>query len=304
MNLKRMNFKLLPILLALTYSFIIGLSFLFTKLVVPYAPPLLVLAHRFSFAVIFYALFLLIIRHPFNINRKLILKVLPILAFYPVLFFLLQILGLLRSSSSEAGIIFAVAPVLIVIISALLGNYPNKYQVIGVILSVGGVVGMFIAGGVSLHSGSGLGLFLLFLSTLSSALYTIMIKRLVAVYDVHDLTFSIVLAGFIAFNSAYFIQCAISGETPSYVAPLLIPQYLFGVAYLGILSSVVSSFLSNYILKSMSPPQFSVFSNLATLISVGAGALLLGETLHIHHYVGGLFILTGVIITNFSRGSR
>ena len=62
---------------------------------------------------------------------------------------------------------------------------------------------------------------------------------------------------------------------------------------------MLASLFSNYALKYLSAPQFSVFSNLSTLISIAAGSLILKEHLYLYHYVGGTFILFGVIGTNF-----
>lgn len=85
-----------------------------------------------------------------------------------------------------------------------------------------------------------------------------------------------------------------------YTMPFRIVEYTLGVLYLGLFASIGASFSSNYALQHLSAPQFSVFSNLSTLISIGAGALIMKEPLSIHHYIGSTLILIGVIGTNFS----
>ncbi len=55
---------------ALAYAVLVGLSFLITKLVVPFASPTLILAHRFTIAFIEYRFFLLIIKQSLQLTRK------------------------------------------------------------------------------------------------------------------------------------------------------------------------------------------------------------------------------------------
>jgi len=128
---------------AFGYSLFVGLSFLITKLVVPYASPMLILAHRFTISLGVFLLFLVFTKPKIEMTRKKILAILPITLFYPLLFFALQVYGLKSASSSEAGIIFATVLILTIIISALFGNHPSKTQSLCIILSVTGVILIF-----------------------------------------------------------------------------------------------------------------------------------------------------------------
>ena len=85
-----MNEKTKAYLAALSFSAIIGFSFLFTKIALGYASPLTNLAHRYTIA----ALVLVILHQTKLINvslsRKTILSILPMSLFYPLLFFIFQ----------------------------------------------------------------------------------------------------------------------------------------------------------------------------------------------------------------------
>lgn len=70
------------------------------------------------------------------------------------------------------------------------------------------------------------------------------------------------------------------------------------VLYLGILSSLVTSFMSNYALSVLEAAKMSVFSHVATLITIVAGVLFLHESLGYYHVIGGIAILGGGIVTN------
>ncbi|MNL82201.1 EamA-like transporter family protein [compost metagenome] len=49
----------------------------------------------------------------------------------------------------------------------------------------------------------------------------------------------------------------------------------------------------------------SVFSNLATIVSIAAGALFLGEQIAWYHWAGSVLIIAGVLGVNLSgRGQK
>ena len=86
-----MNEKTKAYLAALSFSTIIGFSFLFTKVALGFASPLTNLAHRYTVA----AIVLFILQQSKVIQVKLtkedILSILPMSLFYPLLFFYVSI---------------------------------------------------------------------------------------------------------------------------------------------------------------------------------------------------------------------
>lgn len=109
-----MNEKTKAYLAALSFSAIIGFSFLFTKIALGYASPLTNLAHRYTIA----ALVLVVLHQTklikVSLSRKdilSILSILPLSLFYPLLFFIFQSFALQYISSSEAGILQALVPI-------------------------------------------------------------------------------------------------------------------------------------------------------------------------------------------------
>jgi len=286
---------------AFSYSLVVGLSFLVTKLVVPHASSNLILAHRFTIAFIGYGLMLILRGEKLQFTKKKVLKILPLTVFYPLLFFSFQVYGLNHATSSEAGIIFALVPILVIMIGALTKNIPNLSQTVSIVLSVTGVLVIFSRNTASFN-GNTEGIVLLFLSALSSAIYTIVLKKMVSKVNIHELTFLIILVGFMLFNLMSGLELYQNqSHLRDYAAPFESLHYVFGIIYLGLFASVGASFASNYAIQKLSAPQFSVFSNLSTLISIVAGGLILKESLSVQHYLGSLLILIGVIGVNFSH---
>lgn len=98
----------------------------------------------------------------------------------------------------------------------------------------------------------------------------------------------------------------IEGTTGEFFQPFSNIKFLLAILYLGILSSLGTSYLSNYALSKIAAAQMSVFSNVATLITIIAGVLFLNEAFHFYHLIGEIMIIIiiGVIRTNFAGKKR
>lgn len=110
-----------------------------------------------------------------------------------------------------------------------------------------------------------------------------------------------IFIGFISFNLLSMIDRLYSGDLKTYFSVFTNQDFLISILYLGILSSVVTSLLSNYVLPIISAPKMSVFNNLFTLVTVVAGVLLLNERLYYYHIIGIVSILIGVLGTNLDK---
>jgi len=285
---------------ATSYSIIVGLSLLMTKVVISYSNSLLILSHRFLFAFTAYLSYIILSKKKLKIGFLNTLKMLPVLAFYPIIFFGLQTVGLNYSKSSEGGIIFATVPIITILIETLLGHPPSKRKIVFSVVSVTGVLIIFSQSILSINLSSIVGLSLLLLSTLSFAIYMILVKNVLAKVGLHELTLMITLVGFLSFNLMFAWGNMGSSYLKIYFAPFSSPMYLIGILYLGIVASVLASLFSNYALQFIKASSFSVFSNLSTMVSILSGVIILNETLSINHIIGIPTILIGVIGVNSS----
>lgn len=285
---------------ALLYACTIGFSFLFVKISLRYAGPLDALAHRFDVAMLFALLPLLTGRAKLDATPRGVAAILPLAAFNPVLFFLLQTSGLVYIRSSEAGLIQATAPVFVLLLGLLfLKERTNGRQVCSMLLSVGGVLFVSAMGREGSAAYDPRGVLLAVSSTVSFALYTVLTRKYSKQFSVYTLTFVMSLAGFLAFNAVSLVIHIYAGTVSAFLEPLSHPPYLGAILFLGGASSFFSSFFSNYALSKLEASSMIVFANLATLIAVIAGVVFLGEPFGWYHAVGGLAIVLGVLGTNF-----
>ncbi|MGE7870836.1 DMT family transporter [Bacillus paramycoides] len=285
---------------ALLYSFIIGFSFMFVKLALTITNPLDTLAHRFTVAFIAASIPVISGFVKLNISFKNILALLPLAIFYPALFFAFQAFGLVYTSSSEAGIIQAAIPIFTMILASyFLKEYTNIWQKTSVLISVIGVIYIFIMNGIVAHKTSFIGVILILLSALSSACYNVLARKMTKKFKLMDLTYTMTALGFISFNSIAIVDHLNKGTITIYFKPFTNGTFLISILYLGLLSSLLTALLLNYSLSYIEAAKISVFSNLSTLITIIAGVVFLHEQIAYYHIIGTIMIIIGVIGTNF-----
>lgn len=284
---------------ALLYAFIIGFSFMFVKISLAVASPLDTLAHRFSIAFLAIVVFFFFKKIRFSISFKDILAILPLALFYPALFFSFQAFGLLYTSSSEAGIIQATVPIFTLALATYcLKEHSTLWQQIFTCLSVAGVIYIFAMKGFSLELTNTRGILLILLSTLSAACNNVLARNLTQRYSLAILTYIMSLLGMLLFNGMAIAEHINNHTLIYYFTPFTNKDFLIATLYLGLFSSLGTSFLSNYALSKMEASKMSVFNNFATLITIFAGVFYLGEKLESYHFIGGAFIIIGVIGAN------
>ncbi|WP_410982597.1 DMT family transporter [Bacillus cereus] len=285
---------------ALVYSFIIGFSFMFVKLALTVTTPLDTLAHRFTVAFLIATIPVIFGFVKLNISFKNILTLLPLAVFYPALFFAFQAFGLVYTSSSEAGIIQATIPIFTMILAAyFLKEHSNAWQKISVLISVIGVIYIFVMNGIETHETSFIGIILILLSALSSACYNVLARKMTTKFKLHDLTYIMTAIGFLSFNLIAIINHINKGTVNEYFIPFTNGTFLISILYLGLFSSLLTAFLLNYSLSYIEAAKMSVFSNLSTLITIIAGVLFLHEQIVHYHIVGAMMIIFGIVGTNF-----
>ena len=282
------------------YALIIGLSFLFTKIALKSADAIDILAFRFTasfIAILIPRLFKLI---KINYNKDMVKRILPLAIFYPLLFFGFQTFGLEYASSSEAGILHAASPIFTLILATyFLHEKTNLLQKLSVVLSVSGVVYIFIMKGSSFDINNLKGIILLLLSALSFSGYNVLAKVLTKDFTSVELSYIMNFIGFIVFNIMSVIKHLVNGSLGNFFAPIGNFDFLISIIYLGVLSSLVTSLLANYILSYIEASKMSVFSNLGTVISIIAGVVFLNEKIFYYHIIGSILIVGGVIGANF-----
>lgn len=284
-------------LVAILTELIFGFSFIFTKGALDYVTPHQLLAFRFITAAFVLTILRALRIIKINLKDRPLGRVLLLALFQPVLYFIFETTGVNLTTASEAGLMIALIPVFVTLLAALfLKEIPSPLQAVSIAISVLGVGFIVLGGGRLTTSGHALGLLALLGAVLSAALFTTMSRWLSRQFRPVELTYIMMWAGAIFFGGLALAQNSL---TPAQILALLQDKKVWtAVLYLGVLSSVVAFFGTNYFIAKIGAARSAVFANLATIVSVAAGIGLRGEPFHWYHLVGGVLILLGVAGTN------
>ncbi len=290
--------RFFPYLAGLVFSSIFGFSFLFTKEGLELMSPFRLLGFRFALA--FLSLSILRIAGIIKIDLKgKNIKLLMLLAiFQPGIYFICETTGMVYTTSSEAGIMIALIPIVVSILAAvLLKEKTTLLQTLFILLSVGGVFFIIFNRGGSDIEGNYFGIFLLSIAVLAAAFYNIISRKLSLEFRPVEITY--VMMGFGAFLFNFIALYQQDFNLVGYFDILSETKVLITIIYLGVLSSVVAFFMMNYTLSKINASQSAVFANLTTVVSILAGVFLRNEPFYKFQIIGAILIIIGVWGTNY-----
>ncbi len=88
-----------------------------------------------------------------------------------------------------------------------------------------------------------------------------------------------------------------TGTIDEFFQPFAHRNFLYAVLYLGILSSVLTSFLTHHAISLVPASQIAVFNNLSPIFAVIGGIVFLEDKLYFYHFIGGILIAIGIVMT-------
>lgn len=275
------------------FSVIFGLSFLFSKQALEYVSPIGLIAYRFLIAWLFFMFGVIFKFIKIQFDKSMIKYLLLCAIFQPVIYFITKSYGLSLLGTGEAGLMIAIIPIFVTILSALfLKETPRIIQIFFMILSISGV--MIIQLSQLGHENQLLGFIFMFVAVIAASLFNITSRYISKTVKPITSTFFMTSMGALVFNIIYIIELLFDHSLSLYVTNLNHIELLVPILYLGIIASVGGFFLVNTTLKHMPAHVSSIYTNISTVIAILAGLIFLNETLYIYHYIGAIFILVGV----------
>lgn len=285
-------------LCAIGCEILFGLSYLFTKEAGQTASALALLGWRFLVAALFLLILFVIGLIRVNFKGKSIKYVLLAAIFSPVLYFLGETLGINLTTASESGAFLASIPVMALIAATLiLKEKPSKHQIVGIAITVSGVLLSVMAVGMS-ASFSVLGYAMLFLAVLSYALYCVYVDKASHFTGV-ELTVVMILLGFLVFASLAIGEAIVHQNLSQLIIlPFENKTFALAILYQGIGCSVLGFFLSNVAIAKIGVNRTASFIGVSTAVAIVFGVLILGESFTGLQIFGVLAIMIGVYTSN------
>jgi drug/metabolite transporter (DMT)-like permease len=228
----------------------------------------------------------------------------------PCLYFLLESHALRFTTSSQAGVIVAAAPLLVALGARLfLGERLSAAGAAGLILSIAGVAGLTLLGGSPGSAGAAvnapLGNTLEMGAMIAAAAYTLSSSRLGRRYSPWSLTALQLAAGALFFlpGLRFLIRDGwpgfpwATGIAATAATPPVSPWALVGVlAFLGSFVTLLAFGCFNWSLSRLPAARASLFLNLIPVIAVLLGWVLLGESLSIVQCLCAAAVIGGVLL--------
>ncbi len=302
MYLQKKNF--LPEFAGAGMAIIFGMSFMFSKMALENHSPVELISFRFllAFAVMSVLIFFKVIK--VNFKGKSMLNLFYLSLAQPILYFLFESYGIKYSSSSQAGIMVALIPIFVAAFGfVFLSEKASLTEVLFILLSIFGV-GYIAYSKASDASSSPLGIAYLMGAVLTATAFNIISRKISSEFTSVERTYSMMFFGAATFNIINIFIHIKNQTMMNYFQPLNDPTFLLALLYLGTLSSIVAFFLANYSLTYLEASKASVFTNLATVVSIIAGVVFLNESFVFNQLIGSAMILTGVFGTQYAGSKK
>ena len=279
---KKQAFGMLSAFLA---NVIFGFSFLFSKMALCVAHPLIILSARFTLAFIVMSIMALLGIVKLNLKGKKLGSLIAMGIAQPLCYFIFELYGLSLVSSA---------------ISALfLKEKPTLRQGLSVAVSL---IGISI---ISIISNDGqksypIGIILLVLAVISAALFNILSSKNAETFSPFERTYMMFLIGAVGFNLIGF--AVLKGQyLKGFGEAFLNSSFIIAIVYLGIISSVAAFMLYNYATSKISVIRAAAFSNIITVVSLMAGIFILRERFSLIEILLCVPVLLGVFGVNFKN---
>jgi len=278
-------------------------NFIFGRMVSSEIGPLELAFYRWFFVFLILLPYLLYrFKHIIKVFKKeyiiiIIFSILGVSFFNTFLYF-----GLQTTTATNALLINSSTPIMIIVLSALiLKSTITKIQSLGIFLSTLGVVFLVLKGNleniIALEFTSG-DLWIL-LSSLSWALYTVLLKYKPKELNAFDFLSITVCIGFIALLIVYLSF----GYSVDF-AFMENQQVLNSLIYIVIFPSILSFYFWNSSIVQIGASKAGQFTHLMPIFGAILAYSLLGERLEVFHIFGILFIAIGIYLSIFLKKNK
>lgn len=292
---------LLGCLCAVGCETLFGLSYICTKEAAYATSALSLLSWRFFIAAVVMAWCAASGWVTVRLNGKPLKPLLGAAACNPVIYFVAETVGIRWTTASESGAFLACIPAVSLLASTiLLHKSPRRHQVVGIAVTLAGVLTAVLAVGAS-ASFSAAGYAVLTGAVISYALYSVYVEKSAA-YTGEEITAAMLAAGAVVFIPLALIEGWYTGTLAHLLLlPLTYPAFLAAALYQGVGCSVLAFFLSNKAIASIGVNRTASFIGISTVVSIAAGITLLDESFSWLQGIGVVVILAGVYIANRER---
>jgi drug/metabolite transporter (DMT)-like permease len=209
------------------------------------------------------------------------------------------IAGLERSSASHAGLIVALGPIMVLVLSCTIGlEALTVPKFVGMLVAFAGVATLTTAKSGPGSNAAWWGDLILLAGSGFFAIYTILMKEVADKFDavtINALAYIIGVPLMLPF-AATAVRQVHWGEVPVHA--------WWGLGYAILFGSVVPYLIFAIVLTELTAARVAAFAYIQPVIATSLGVLMLHERLSVRLFIGGALILGGLYLTERERGDE
>lgn len=300
----------LPYIAVLISMVLWSISPIMTKTALQVLTPLTIVSMRFTVSVLLMLLFGLLCRHIRPLQalslQKLRRQDIPLFLLCgfvePFLYYMFETYGLrLSASPTVSEVLLSTSPLFAPLFAwALIQERITVNNILGILISTGGVVLMLLAGNQNFEMGSVWGIPLLFMAVFSAVFYTILLHRMPSHYN----SLSVVFWGQL-FSLLFFYPTFCIVDLPTLlqtgIPSVGLDKALMAVGYLSLCASVIAFVLFCYTIRNIGVTRANAFNNIRPVFTALFMLLLFGERLPLLKWVGMALVIAGLFVCQYTK---
>lgn len=284
----------MPTLALLTAMLLWASSFIALKIAFVSYDPMVVIFGRMLVATVCFLLIAKRFAHALDHYQKGDIRLILFMAFCePCLYFLFEAKAVENTTASQAGIITAMLPLLVMMTAPFtLKEKVSGRTWCGGLIAVSGVIWLTLSSSPAENAPHPiLGNFLEFMAMVCATGYTIALKSLTDRYSPFFLTAVQAFIGCLFFFPLLFLPS-------TQPVTQLHPVSAMAIIYLGAIITIGAYGLYNYGVKHVKASHAANFVNLIPVFAVLLGWLILNESFNLYQVMAAILIMAGVFIGN------
>lgn len=273
-----------------------GSSFVFTKVLMVDGGFTPIETYTYRFAAAYLVLLCMTIKKIFANNWR------DELAFFVCgvcagsLYYILENYALTMTTTGNVSLLASISPLFTTILMAIVFRQPIRVGVI-----IGSITAFFGVACVILNEGVGFeihpaGDLLAIAASLGWAIYTIVVKRLMPLYNGFFITRKLFFYGVITSLPLLFIQ-----HEPYHLQLLFDfahPKYMLNFLFLVVMCSILGYLIWNEVMRVLGPVMANNYIYLQPLVTLVVAYFVFDEKIHMFGYMGCILIIGGLVIAD------
>ncbi len=292
------NTYAMGIVIALFSEVLFGLSFVFIRLCVNEVSVFTLLSWRTVTAFIAMTICACLGIIKIDLKGKDLKPLLLLSFFQPVLYFIMETLGVQRTTAAESGVLLACIPMITMLFSSVfLKDKPTGRQAFFMVVTVTGAV-MIGMGGELQTSSSFLGYFFLLIAMCSEAAYSITSQSLKG-FNSAEKTYAMITSGAVVFTGCALVEHGMKGTVTEFLTlPFHDMEFLICILYLALGCNVIAFLCANFSISIIGATKRASFAGIASVVSILGGVFYLGESFTMIQVIATVLVLVGAYGVN------